>query len=442
MNINMLIIISIVVVTVCAIYIMRQNKIEPFAIFDYTERTGPKDYQFSKYKSYDDTVYEESVKNTYEKYPNMICNLLPTISEDECNNSDTNKSFQRKRFPVHIIKVVGGEYLAVFNNGRIYSKNKLNDRFWKGPLKNSLIDEQTPLRMITIDSTGLLLGVGYDNKLYRKKQTDVDDEKYETRWEYIPNNDNLIYVMYQTADRLKTVGSEKDELIAIDTRGFLMKKRYDAVASDEYVQSQNDNFPVVKIFMDKNGVMLGIGKDMKLYKKERQDWESSSFDMITGGNRSQLNDVLYDNDAKLFGLVFVPSMGVLELMKQKMMFYLSEFIPLEFASSSEGRVNVLNDLEIIKFKTGVNYPIIFGTDDDYGDHNIIEAKERLEMEDKKKLRVFCARKGYTGVTQYHNFELLTRMEEQHKKIEELNKVINKIVEFDPDKHKLQEIEIK
>jgi hypothetical protein len=64
------------------------------------------------------------------------------------------------------------------------------------------------------------------------------------------------------------------------------------------------------------------------------------------------------------------------------------------------------------------------------------------MEDKKKLRVFCARKGYTGVTQYHNFELLTRMEEQHKKIEELNKVINKIVEFDPDKHKLQEIEIK
>ena len=42
---------------------------------------------------------------------------------------------------------------------------------------------------------------------------------------------------------------------------------------------------------------------------------------------------------------------------------------------------------------------------------------------------------------YHNFELLSQMEEQYKKIEELNNVINDMIKHDPDKHKLQEIEL-
>ena len=52
MNINMLIIISIVAVTICTIYIMRNNKIEAFSVFNHIEQSGPKDYQFSEYVNF------------------------------------------------------------------------------------------------------------------------------------------------------------------------------------------------------------------------------------------------------------------------------------------------------------------------------------------------------------------------------------------------------
>lgn len=430
----------LIVVVILVIFGIYSNKIEGFSLFSYTEPTGPKDYQFAKYQTYTDTVYETGIKKVFENNPKMICNILPTIADDKCVDN-TNNLVKRQRFPVHIIKLVDGKYLAVFNNGRIYSKMDINDRFWKGPLKNSIINNNIPLRMITIDAKGTLLGVGYDNRLYRKVGTEIEDEKYETLWEYIPNNENIIYVMYQTADRENTEGDEKDVLIAINTDGYLMKKNYNKIASDKYTELQNDKFPVVKIYMDRNGFMLGIGADMKLYKKEQIDWERSVFDMVTGGNKSLTNDIIYDNDAKFYGLVFVPSMGVLELMKQKMSFYLSEFIPLEFISKESKNANILNDLEIVKLKSGVDYPTLFSVSEDYGDKNLIEAQERIEMMDRKKLREFCAKKGYTGASQYHNFELLTQMEEQQKKIENLNGVIQDMIKYDPDKHRIQEIEI-
>ena len=134
----------LIVVVILVIFGIYSNKIEGFSLFNYTEPTGPKDYQFAKYQTYTDTVYETAIKKVFENNPKMICNILPTIADDKCVDNNNNL-VKRQRFPVHIIKLVDGKYLAVFNNGRIYSKMDINDRFWKGPLKNSIINNNIPL---------------------------------------------------------------------------------------------------------------------------------------------------------------------------------------------------------------------------------------------------------------------------------------------------------
>ena len=58
--------------------------------------------------------------------------------------------------------------------------------------------------------------------------------------------------------------------------------------------------------------------------------EESSLNYDKGINRTRVFDIIYDNDGKLFGLVFVPGVGILELMKQQQIYFMSDFVPLEF----------------------------------------------------------------------------------------------------------------
>jgi hypothetical protein len=60
------------------------------------------------------------------------------------------------------------------------------------------------------------------------------------------------------------------------------------------------------------------------------------------------------------------------------------------------------------------------------------------MDDKKILREFCKNRGLGSVAKYENYEMINRIQEQGKKIKELNKVISNLMEYEPDKHEIQE----
>ena len=72
-----------------------------------------------------------------------------------------------------------------------------------------------------------------------------------------------------------------------------------------------------------------------LYRKSEK-FLNSQFDVVTSNNnKSKLNDIFYDIDGKLYGLVFQPNFSTLELMKQAIPYYLSEFVPLEMSNTSD-----------------------------------------------------------------------------------------------------------
>jgi hypothetical protein len=406
------------------------------------------DYDIAKRNTYVDTLYETSLKTAFAQYPKFICNILPISNENDCKKTD-GSLYTRDLYPVHIIKVFDGNYLAAFNDGKIYTKDSINDKFWSGPLAMSMPEDTQPLRMINLTADGTLLGVAYNNKLYKKlaptNQKLKGYKKFETRWQLIPKCDNIIYAMYLSDSSSNSSNTANDQLIGINTTGMLVNKSVANMASNEFTVMSNEPFPVLKIYFDKNGFMLGIGADFKLYKKASLDWSTSTFDLLEGGNPTLINDVIYDNDAKLFGLVMLPTMGLLELQKQQQTYYLSAFLPMEFTvvskdSKESQNTNVITDLDIIKFKTGANLSNLVGVADPLLLDNPPDIVDNLlKFESEGKLRQFCVDKGYLSKSEYQNYELLNKINDQKSKIGKLNDLLASLITQDPDKAKIQEI---
>lgn len=419
---NIIIILLLVVIT--CIYF--RDNIENFQTLGH--------YSFGKVSSFDDTIYEESIKSNFTN-KKLICSLLPTSLEENCL-ADSITPYQANLFPVHIIQVDIKLYLAVFNNGYIYTKtNLIKDKFWKGPLLNSLPNDNIPLRMITLDANKKLLGVGYDNNLYRKKKPfDKDDNSL---WELIPNTSDIIYVLYESGEKSNTDSiSENDNLLAVNTVGIIGKIKYDELGSTELTVLANDTFPVLKIYYDKNGYLLGLGNDFRLYRKSSLNYEESTFNP-SNNTETQVLDIIYDIDAKMYGLVFLEKIAKVELMKQNMVYFASKFLPLELSEYAITKEHKLNINNIIKFKTGVNFDRNLKTDE-YGYNTIEEVKSRLELENIKDMRTMCANRGYFGTMPYHNFEVINSLQKQKEKINELNATIKNLINYDPEARKIQE----
>jgi hypothetical protein len=331
----------------------------------------------------------------------------------------------------------------------MYKKDSLNDQFWNGPLVNSFPTSSVPLRMISMTSNGLLLGVGFDNNLYQKLELVINDKKanpYETAWQRVPACSDIIYIMYLSDPESTPTDTSKDLLVGINTNGMIVKKNYNNRVSEPFTVLTNDPLQVIKIYFDKNGYMLGISKDFKLYKKLTTDWNTSIFDQVAGGNPTPLNDILYDNDGKLLGLVILPTIGILELQKQQQVYYLSGFFPKELISltndySSINKI-IMNDVDIIKAKTGANLANLIGVADPLlTDVSIDVIDNLIKFESEAKLRDFCANKGYVNQVKYQNYELLNQISDQENKLLQLNTVLNDLVKLDPVRSQLQELQI-
>jgi len=380
---------------------------------------------------YTNTIVEKSLKEIYQGATKLICNMMPTVDTNLCMVE--GKPMVKYLFPVHFLKLPSTAILAVFNDGRLYMKNDITDKMWKGPLKNSIPFDSVPLRMITISyQDNSLLGVGYDNNLYAKQATAVGGLNIYAEWVLVPNNQDIIFCM---------VDQETKKLICIDVNGAINIKETQDITSN-LVATSDVSVPVLKLFYDENGYMLALDAKFNLVQFKIRDWKNSSLNYDKGINKTRVFDIMYDNDAKLYGLVFVPGASILEIMKQQQIYFMSDFVPLEFHAdeSLHSTTFAMNDMKIILYKTGVN---MIEDNNEYGaEHNRDEdlnyAYMKSMMDDKKRLREFCKNRGLGSVAKYENYEMINRVQEQSKKIKDLNKVIASLMEYEPDKHKIQE----
>jgi len=380
---------------------------------------------------YPETIVEKSLKEIYQGSTKLICNMMPTIDTNLCMVE--GKPMVKYLFPIHFLKLPNTAILAVFNDGRLYMKNDITDKMWKGPLKNSIPFDSVPLRMITISyRDNSLLGIGYDNNLYAKQANAIGGINIYAEWVLVPNNQDLIFCM---------VDQQTKKLVCIDVNGSISTKETQDITSG-LVPITDVSAPVLKLFYDENGYMLALDTKFNLVQFKIRDWKASSLNYDKGINKTRVFDIMYDNDGKLYGLVFVPGAGILEIMKQQQIYFMSNFVPLEFhADSSLHSSNFsMNDMKVILYKTGVN---MIEDNNNYGtDHNKDEdlnyAYMKSMMDDKKRLREFCKNRGIGSVAKYENYEMVNRIQEQGKKIKELNKIISNLMEYEPDKHEIQE----
>ena len=199
----------------------------------------------------------------------------------------TKVKYQRLLVPIHIIYTLDKKYLAVFNDGKLYIKNNLfDDTLWVGPLNNSLIGSQEDgigMRMIMFfpfnsnnERQNKLLGVGQDGFLYCKENEDLQSQWIKSSGE---NNDGLVYVF---CDFYQDKVNYYPILYGITSDGKIVYKNQnkqapiDTISGDDFMKlpfSEPDkpiinNAKMLKVYWDRNGFLLGIGQDFKIYNSD------------------------------------------------------------------------------------------------------------------------------------------------------------------------------
>jgi len=187
--------------------------------------------------------------------------------------------------------------------------------------------------------------------------------------------------------------------------------------------------------------MLAIDNKFNLYQFETLDWKNSKLQIQRGANPNKVQDLLYDNDGKLFGLVFDTDNFSISIMKQNSVFYLSQFYDLDFDLTKNIEPNfLLSNTDILKCKIGSIYDYLNNnTLDDENDDDPNFAFQKQIIDTKKKLRKFCVERGSAANTNsYDNYELLGNVESNDDKINKLKNIINNLMAYEPDRLNIQE----
>ena len=410
-----------------------KNHLEGFVTNTSSERNVvvPYEYNLASDNSYPKTVYEEALEKSFGSYQILQCNMLPTKKQGECLIND--EPIIKYKFPVHIIKIVNGEHLAVFNDGRIYKKRILTDKMWQGPLKHSHPQREVPLRMITLNPTGdKLVGVGFDNRAYVKLKDPNAVVAMETEWRYIPGLDDVIWVGYMFDDT-----SNQNKWLTVNTAGRIQLSNSED-PTEGFIDASIIKEPVLKLYFDANDFMMAIDTSFRLRTFEKKDWMISEFSKKYPANPVPVNDVIYDQDQMLFGVVVLPKVGQCEVMKQEEPAFMSPFVPFELNSFLDSRLNRrITDRSIIKSKMGI-YARSGLMEEEALDNDINIAYQRQQIMDKQRLREFCLKRGIQTDVNYRNYELDKVIDENERKIGKLENVIKELIKFDPDNKQIQE----
>ena len=377
------------------------------------------------------TIYETSLNKLYGDNIRLICGMLPTLGKSVCQVNNT--TFTIYKFPIHLIKLNDSSILAVFNDGRLYQKQSIKSTMWKGPIENSMPKNVIPLRMIMIASDlTTLLGVGYDNILYMKAPDANGNINLTAEWKQVPNNSNIIYILYDNQTNL---------LVSIDINGRLFIKSHNDITSDSSELVTKLDRPVLRLYYDLNGYMLALDTNFDLYQFSDINWKQSLLNTDRGANNSKIQDILYDNDGKMFGLIFNPESFMVQIMRQSTVFYLSNFTPLDEQIKSEiANEFVMSDQDIIKCKNGSLYDYLNTIAlDDTTDDDPNFAYHKQIIQSKKELRAFCADRGsVSSSSNYDNYDLLTNIDKNDDKISNLQNIAKSLLAYEPNKDRITE----
>ena len=432
LNIGVIIVVVIIIILIYKYVIAKDYlklRVEGFIDYTIPYTTIPSTTIISS--SSKNTIYEISLNNLYGNNTRLMCGMLPTIGKSVCQINNT--PFAIYKFPIHLIKLNDGSILAVFNDGRLYQKDSMKSTMWKGPIDNSMPKNVIPLRMIMISSDLVtLLGVGYDNILYIKKPDVNGNIDLTTPWKQVPNNFNIIYVLYDNNTNL---------LVSIDTTGKLFIKSLSDITSDNIELVTNLDRPVLRLYYDLNGYMLVLDNKFDLYQFSDIDWKQSVLNTDRGANSSKIQDILYDNDGTMFGLIFNPDTFMVHIMRQSTVFYLSEFFPLDLQIKSKSSSEfVMSDQDIIKCKNGSLYDYLNTIAlDDTTDDDPNFAYHKQIIQSKKELRAFCADRGsVSSSSNYDNYDLLTNIDKNDDKISNLQNIAKSLLAYEPNKDRITE----
>ena len=432
LNVSVVIIFVVIVVLIYNYLIAKDYvklRVESFANSTIPFTTTP----VLKTKPYSSstTIYETSLNNLYGDNTRLICGMLPTLGKSVCQVNNT--PFVIYKFPIHIIKINDGSILAVFNDGRLYQKDSMKSSMWKGPLDNSMPNNVIPLRMIMVASDlSTLLGVGYNNILYIKSPDSNGNINLTADWKQVPNNSNIIYVLYDNQTNL---------LVSIDINGKLFIKSQNDITSPNIELVTKIDRPVLRLYYDLNGYMLVLDTKFDLYQFSDLNWKQSLLNTDRGANNSKIQDILYDNDGKLFGLIFNPESFMVQIMKQSVVFYLSDFLPPDSQNTSDTtREFVMSDQDIIKCKNGSLYDYLntIAFDDDTDDDPNFAYQKQI-IESQAELRKFCTNRGsVSSSSNYDNYDLLTSVDKNNDKITNLQNIAKNLLAYEPNKDRIVE----
>jgi hypothetical protein len=371
-------------------------------------------------------------------------------------NPDTKKEYTRILVPTHLVTTLDSKYLAVFNDGQLYMKSDIvDDTLWMGPLDNSLYYPPGTkigigMRMVMFfpliknqEREVRLLGIGADNLVYYK-----ENEKLTSQWKRAPTRNPLVYLFCDFYEQ----NNKYPLLYGITTSGLIVYKNdngkppSDIIEEDEFMALPFtpkspvilNNIPLLKVYWDRNGFMIGIGTDFKLYQKNGIDWTVRPWEIskeIRGtnpGSSATVIDMLMDKDSRMIGLVLNndPVKPMISIQKQKDPYYLSDFESLQDSIQSNKKYNTY---DIMKYKTGFDWQLFFSFEDAdehiYRQNNLQAIYQRQLLEDKAKLKKICRDRKPATNTEMRNYDLEKEIATKDEKINTLNKELEGLLTF-------------
>ena len=212
-----------------------------------------------------------------------------------------------------IIPCLDGGYLGtVWFDDRIvgiYHTPSLDKKSWKR------LDKDMPAQMkkpefISYDSDRMLLGIFSDargqNIMFKKDCTSLESE-----WQQIENT-NMVAFLHDA----------EGVMIGIDKRGRYYRKTNSKIESEwEDLEVNFESIPMRQLLYDyQTDIMMGVGQDFRIYQKRFQNWQDSEWDEPSQKSLSgSVRHIFFDSDAYIVGLSRVG------LVKKKDNYYLTDF---------------------------------------------------------------------------------------------------------------------
>ena len=399
-------------------------------------------------------AYEQSIKELGHE---LMFNL--TIDPKKRDyDLVTGKEFNRLLVPLHIIRLLDGRYLGVLNNGKLYLKSDLyKDKLWIGPLNNSLVGSQEDgigFRMVLSFPFNVnherqirLLGVGQDSKLYYKESEDIQSKWIMAENETNSSNADLVYLFcdfHQDKEKYYPL------LYGITTKGDFVYKNLkgenppSTIELDKFmslpftspVGMPEQNIQVLKVFWDRNGFMIGIGLDFKLYQKRGIDWKNRPWETGTEmrgtnpGSDARVIDMIMDNDARMLSLKFMGTKEkpMIAIQKQDQTHYLADHDdPVSVGKNPK----VFSDVQLQMYKSGLDWETYLSFEDPdeilYRSNNLQAIKQRSIMMNRLRLRKLCKSRNPTMNIEARNFGLERTLKKKENRVEELRNELEGLI---------------